>query len=281
MTKSTRTNCSRFTSFEAIPSAVQKSIYGDLNFEHSKAEFRKVGKNKDVVVAGKHYESLFINHDGWLFRYKILPHGDRQILDFILPGQVFGMQACFFNTALYSVATITDASLSTIPFDLIDSEFEQKPGLAKSLFWSAVSEAAILGEHLINTARRSAYERVSHLLLELFVRLKAVGLTDNFSFHMPLTQELIGDALGLTTVHVNRTMRALREDKLIEIDGKSVTLVDFEALCLLSNFENVYLPETKRALRQEGTLSKMNGSSLRPDPVLAAPKRTTTPAAVG
>jgi hypothetical protein len=75
------------------------------------------------------------------------------------------------------------------------------------------------------------------------VRLKAVGLTDGMSFHMPLTQELIGDALGLTTIHVNRTLRLLREDHLIEIDGKRVTIVDFEALSLLSDFATSYLGE--------------------------------------
>ena len=120
--------------------------------------------------------------------------------------------------------------------------------MAKALFWSAGCEAAILAEHLIDAARRSAYERVSHLLLELFVRLKGASLTNEMSFDMPLTQELIGDALGLTTVHVNRTIRSLREDKLIAIDGKVVTILDFEALSLLSDFENSYLGATARAL---------------------------------
>jgi CRP-like cAMP-binding protein len=208
-----------------------------------------VRKNKDVVVAGNHYSSLYVNHDGWLFRYKILHTGSRQIMDFILPGQLFGLQACLFSRALYSVATITDSSLSAIPFDVIDKLFERNIALAKALFVSAAFEAAGLGEHLVDAARRSAYERVSHLLLELFVRLSAARLTQGASFVMPLTQELIGDALGLTTVHVNRTLRALREDKLIAIDGKAVTILDFEALSLLSDFENSYLGEASRALK--------------------------------
>jgi len=204
----------------------------------------RVRRNKDILVADKRYDCVYVNHDGWLLRYKILHSGSRQIVDFILPGQIFGVQACLFKNSLYSVAAITDASLSAIPFGMLDNVFERSPALAKTLFWSAVCEAAIYAEHLIDAARRSAYERISHLLLELFVRLEAAGLTDGMSFTMPLTQELIGDALGLTTVHVNRTMRSLREDKLVAIEGKQVTILDFEALSQLCDFENAYLGES-------------------------------------
>jgi CRP-like cAMP-binding protein len=215
------------------------------------ARSMRIQKNKDVVIAGSHYESVYAVHDGWLFRYKILLNGSRQIVDFILPGQFFGLQACLFKRSLYSVATVTEASLSTVPLGVIDKVFEQNLELSKVLFWSAVCESAILGEHLIDAGRRSAYERVSHLLLELFVRLTRVGMTEGMTFYMPLTQELIGDALGLTTVHVNRTLRSLRADKLIEIDGKSITILDFEALSLLSDFENSYLGEAARAIRNQ------------------------------
>src|SRR5262249_8459524 len=127
--------------------------------------------------------------------------------------------------------------------------FEKNAVFSKALFWSALCETAILGEHLTDAARRSAYERISHFLLELFVRLGEAGLTNGMSFLMPLTQELIGDALGLTTVHVNRTFRALRADNLISIRDKSITILDFEALSQLSDFENSYLGESARTMR--------------------------------
>jgi CRP-like cAMP-binding protein len=142
---------------------------------------------------------------------------------------------------------------------MIDRIFERTPSLSKALFWSAVRDAAILGEHLIDAARRSAYERVSHLLLELLVRLKRARVTNDMSFNMELTQELIGDALGLTTVHVNHTLRLLREDKLIAIDGKTVTILDFEALSLLSDFENSYLGDDARAIRSAMRISGLDG----------------------
>jgi CRP-like cAMP-binding protein len=214
----------------------------------------RVGKNKDVVIAGNPYDFFYANHDGWLFRYKILHKGGRQIVDFVLPGDIFALQACLFKSSLYSIATVTPSVLSIIPFDKVDEVFRYNHKLSKLIFWSSACEAARFAEHLTDAGRRSAYERVSHLLLELFFRLKAVGLTDGMSFHMPLTQELIGDALGLTTIHVNRTLRLLRDDHLIDIVGKRVTISDFEALSLLSDFETSYLGESARAMRAAASL---------------------------
>jgi len=201
----------------------------------------KLAKATDAVISGSHHDCVYFNHDGWLARYKILHKGSRQILDFILPGQVFGLPACLFSHAPYSVLTITDANVSVISFGTVEGIFERDPALAKALFWATVQEAAILGEHLVDTGRRSAYERVSHLLLELGARLNKRHWHGEMTLSIPLTQELIADALGLTAVHVNRTLRALRHDKLIAMDGKSIIIVDFEALSLLSDFEKSYL----------------------------------------
>jgi CRP-like cAMP-binding protein len=203
-------------------------------------------KARDVVVNGGHSNCIYFNHDGWLARYKILHKGSRQIIDFILPGQIFGVPACLFQHAPYSVLTITDATVSAIPFDMVDNVFERDPALANALFRSVVQESAILGEHLIDAGRRSAYERVSHLLLELFVRLHRIRSGSEMTLSIPLTQELIADALGLTAVHVNRTLRALREDKLIAMDGRSITIMDFDKLSLLSDFEKSYLGQVCR-----------------------------------
>jgi CRP-like cAMP-binding protein len=207
-----------------------------------------VKKGRDVVISGLHSRCIYVNHDGWLARYKILRNGSRQIVNFILPGEVFGLPACLFQRAPYSVSTITAARLSAVPFDVVDDVFEQRPAVASALFWSTAYEAAILGEHLIDAARRSAYQRVSHLLLELFGRLSRGQLTGEMTFAIPLTQELIADALGLSAVHVNRTLRALREDKLIAVNGRSITILDFEALSSLVDFEGAYLSDLARSL---------------------------------
>jgi CRP-like cAMP-binding protein len=209
-------------------------------------KFRKGG---DVIVAGSCPQLLFVNHDGWLFRYKILHDGRRQIVNFVLPGEIFGLEAYVFKKSLYSVATITESLLTTVPTAMVDKAIEQNAKVSKALFLSAMGEVAILSEHLIDTARRSAYARVGHFLLELFVRLEQAGQIENASFHMPLTQELMGDALGLTAVHVNRTLRLLRDEKLITLEGKRVTLCDLDALCRLCDFEDCYLSEMVAAHR--------------------------------
>ena len=98
-------------------------------------------------------------------------------------------------------------------------------------------------EHLIDVGRRSALERVAHFLLELLTRLKIIGLADERSFRMPLTQELIADALGLSVPHVNRTLRQLREDELVSIEGSVVIIKNVEALSALADFEKSYLDQ--------------------------------------
>lgn len=234
----------------ASSSAFKMASHALLFGCRNEAKTVRIGKGKDVIIAGSRPEFLYVNHDGWLYRYKILHNGGRQIVNFVLPGELFGLQACAFANSLYSVATITSCTLSKIPIETVDAMAERNAKLAKALFCAAIGEAAILGEHLIGTGRRSAYGRVGHFLLELFVRLRQGGQTDGMSFEMPLTQEVIGDALGLSPVHVNRTLRSLRDDRLIALDGKRVTLRDFAALCRLSDFEGGYLGEHGGANRR-------------------------------
>ncbi len=215
--------------------------------DRSQSRSITIKKGRDVLIGGSRYDCWYVNRDGWLARYKILHTGGRQILDFILPGEIFGLQACVFKNSLYSVAALTRSSLTALPFEMVDEVLEQDSRFSKALLWSAICEAARLAEHVTDAGRRSAYERLSHLFLELFCRSKLAGLTNGMSFYAPLTQDLIGDALGLTTIHVNRMLRCLREDQLVAVDRKQVTILDFEALSLLSDFENSYLGENARA----------------------------------
>jgi CRP-like cAMP-binding protein len=210
------------------------------------AETIQCGRGKHVVIAGDRLRCFYVNRDGWLARYKILHNGNRQIVDFVLPGEALGLQACLFDRSPYSIVTVTPTSLSVIPLEGIDELCVQNPQLCSAVFWSIVRESARSVEHLIDASRRSAYERLSHLLLELYVRLDMTKQTDGMSFHMPLTQDLLADALGLTAIHLNRTMRMLREDGLVEIENKRVTIRNFDALSSLCDFETSYLRECGR-----------------------------------
>jgi CRP-like cAMP-binding protein len=202
---------------------------------------RTVRRNREIITEGHKYDALFVLIDGISIRYRILHDGRRQILNIALPGDFIGFPSNFFDKALYSVTALTEALISPIPFRTLLGLFDRHPRLAAAIFWSFACEAAMYAEHLIDVGRRSALERVAHFLLELLTRLKIIGLADERSFRMPLTQELIADSLGLSVPHVNRTLRQLRDDELVSIEGSIVIIKDVEALSALADFEKSYL----------------------------------------
>src|SRR5437763_3561743 len=202
---------------------------------------RTVRRGSEIVAQGRKYSEVFVLLEGIAIRYRVSHDGRRQILNIILPGDFIGFPACFFQSALFSVGALTEIQISAVSMTRLLALFAPPGRLAAILLWQFSCEAAMYAEHLINLGRRSALERVAHFLLELLTRLQAIGLADERSFRMPLTQELIGDALGLSVPHVNRTLRQLREDALVGIDGQIVVIRDIEALAALADFEKGYL----------------------------------------
>ena len=218
------------------PVALEAAILLDL-----KAVSRTVRPGQEIVSEGKRCTSVFLITEGIAVRYRILRDGQRQILSFVLPGDFAGGRSCFFATALYSVKALTHTQISPIPVAKLISLFDSHPRLASELLRSFACEATILAEHLIMVGRRSALGRVAHLLLELLVRLQLVGLADERSYRLPLTQETIGDALGLSIPYVNRVLRQLRHDGLVTIKDQLVVIENMEELSALADFDQTYL----------------------------------------
>jgi len=206
-----------------------------------KAVSRLVRPGQDIISEGKRCTSVFLITDGIAIRYRILRDGQRQILNFLLPGDIAGVTACRFDSALYSVKTLTAASVSPVPIARLLGLFDSHPRQAVKFFWSLAAERAILGEHLIGIGRRSATQRIAHLLLELHDRLKLIGLADEVSFRLPLTQEMISDALGLSIPYVNRVLQQLRQDGLVRIKDQLVAIDNMVELTALADFEQGYL----------------------------------------
>jgi CRP-like cAMP-binding protein len=202
---------------------------------------RPVLRSREIVSAGRRYDGVFVLIDGTAMRYRVLHDGRRQVLNVVLPGDFIGFPACFFEAALYTITALTDVAVAWVPFAVLFRLFRHHPRLGATLFFSFSCEAAMYAEHLIDVGRRSALERVAHFLLELLIRLRAIGFADERSYRMPLTQELIGDALGLSVPHVNRTLRRLRQDGLVMVNGATVVIEDAEALAALADFEQAYL----------------------------------------
>jgi CRP-like cAMP-binding protein len=202
---------------------------------------RPVAATRDIVTEGYKYDALAVLREGFAIRYRVLRDGRRQILNVVMPGDIIGFPACFFDTALYSITALTGAIVSSIPFSRLFQLFGEYPRIGAAIFWLFSHEAAMYAERLVGIGQRSAVERLAHLLLELLIRLQLIGLADERSFRMPLTQEQIGDILGLTGVHISRTLRQLRDDGLVIVEGQVVTIRDLNAISALADFERTYL----------------------------------------
>ncbi len=212
--------------------AAEKTFLEDMQ-----AEFVRTRAGTDIISAGHRYRCVFVLNQGMAIRYKVLHDGRRQVLGLLLPGDLIGFPGALFDTALYSVASLGPSVACPIPFTTMFELFRGYPKLASALFWLVGHEAALFAEHLVGLGRQSAYERVAHLILELLLRLQIIGLADAQSYALPLTQELMADMLGLSVPHVNRTLRRLREDGLISLDGNRVTCHDVATLSRLADFD--------------------------------------------
>ena len=177
---------------------------------------------------------------GWAYSYKALASGERQVVGFHLPGDLIGADASGGDTGASYVAA-TDCVLCEFDRAMVLKLRRSESVLPDALQWSDAREAAILQQHLISIGRRSAIARVAHLLLELGARLQRVGLADKAGYDCPLSQQLVGDALGLTKIHVNRMLRELRELGCLTFRKSRVTYGDMARLIDLAEYDPAYL----------------------------------------
>src|SRR3981081_1513746 len=169
----------------------------------------------DIVLQGDVPRSAFVLTHGMAFRYRLLPDGKRQILTFIIPGDVFGLHAFLLRAMDHSIGTLVPTRLAAISRATVFDLFEHHPRIGAALWWSALQEEAINRERIVALGRRSARGRVAYLLCELVWRLMAVGLAEDDAIQLPLTQAELADALGLTPVHINRTLQDKRRTEPI------------------------------------------------------------------
>jgi CRP-like cAMP-binding protein len=227
------------------------ALYADLDDNEVAAisdmvtRSRSIPRSRDIVVQGQPYRTLYVLSSGLGLRYRVLSDGRRQVLNLIVPGDLIGLPAGMFESAIASVSCLTDVTVSPIEFQDLFGLFRRCPRVGVALFWTAAREAGIYAERLASLGRRSAYERLAHLILELLTRLRAVGLAEVASFKMPLTQEMLADALGLSLQHINRMVRNLREEGLVSVEEHTIAIHDLDSLVRLAGFENIYLTRQK------------------------------------
>lgn len=197
----------------------------------------------DFVGDGEEFKATFLVREGWVARYILLPDGRRQILSFALPGDILGLHINFRRKSSYSAAAQSDVELALIePLRMIEIS-QNYPVLAAGMSWCTSREFAVLGDQAVRLRRLVAYERMCHFLLEMWFRLRLIGLTEDRWFEVPLTQVDISDTLGLSLVHTNRQLGRLRRDGLINVEERSIKINDVDKMIEISGFNSEHLSE--------------------------------------
>ena len=178
----------------------------------------------EIIRAGEDAPELYTLYSGWAFRFKTLQDGRRQILNFLLPGDLLGLQAAMFDAAQHGIEALTDVQLCLLPRRKVWALFGEMPGLAFDVTWLGSREEGYVDENLMSAGRRSAAERTAALIIMLYKRANSLGLIVKGTFDFPLTQQHIADALGLSLVHTNKTLARLRRLGMFTQANGSITV---------------------------------------------------------
>lgn len=201
----------------------------------------RVGPDQDLINEGDRPTECNLLLEGMTCRYKILSEGKRQIFSFHVPGDIYDAQSFVMEVMDHSVATLTPCTIAVIPHTTMVTITEEHPRLARAVWKDTLVDASIFREWMASIGRRSAYQRLAHLMCEIHARLDAVGLATGGRIDWPITQSEIGDALGLSLVHVNRTLQELRGAGLITLKESKLVILDLPGLKTAGDFDPQYL----------------------------------------
>lgn len=200
-----------------------------------------IKSNQDIVRVGDQPSQCFMMLEGYTCIYKMTAEGKRQILALYVPGDLPDMQSLHLKVLDINIASISHCRLGFIQHKDLHHLCERYPRLTAALWRETLVHASIFREWLLNNGQRPAYTRIAHLICELVTRLKAVGLAEDETFEMPATQAELADATGITQVHTNRVLQALRADGLISSERIKMTVPDWEKLKKAGEFDPLYL----------------------------------------
>ncbi len=228
-----RTNLERFVEF--TPEEVRTLERLSVSPQSFKA-------GQTILHEGSNPDCICMIVQGVAYRYKLLASGRRQILGYIIPGDLCDTNFIVFNQLDYSVTALGDCLVASIPIRDLKQLVAQSPNVERALLQAALVDVAILREWLANVGQRNAYQRLSHFFCEMFVRLKAVGLAaGDGSVELPINQAVLADTTGLTPVHVNRIVQRLRKEQLIELRRHHLVIADPRRLAEVAGFDDNYL----------------------------------------
>ncbi len=194
-------------------------------------------RREDLLREGQPIEHVHLLQVGFVSRYRVLPDGRRQVLPFAVRGDLIGFPCFAAGRATATSCGLTDVVALSVPVESFVAALETDPGFATAVARRAARDLMIAAERIVALGRRTADERVAYFALELHTSLRSARLADDHDFAFPLTQELIADATGLSTPHVNRVLAALRRRGLLAIEGGRVRLLDPRRLALLASVD--------------------------------------------
>ena len=197
--------------------------------------------DQDIVREGDRPTRSCALLDGFACTFKVTAEGKRQITAFHIPGDIPDLQSLHLEVLDTSLATLTPCKVGFIQHEALQDLCDRHPRIARALWRETLIDAAIFREWTVNVGRREAYARISHILCELMVRMKAVGLTTDHTCEIPITQGEFADAAGLSNVHVNRVLQELRGDGLIVFTGNTLSVPDWDKLTQAGEFDPTYL----------------------------------------
>ena len=197
--------------------------------------------DQDVVREGDRPTRSFALLEGFACTYKIVGDGKRQIMAFHISGDIPDLQSLHLRVLDNSVGTITPCKVGFIRHEALHDLCGRYPRIAGALWRQTLIDAAVFREWMASIGQREAYSRIAHLLCEMVVRMRSVGLTQDHTCDVPITQGEFADALGISTVHVNRVLQELRGDGLIKLAGGTLTVLDWDGLKKAGDFDPTYL----------------------------------------
>ena len=200
-----------------------------------------VAAGEDIICRGEPQGGVRLLLTGFAARYKILEDGRRQIVGFLLPGDLCDFHVLLLKRVDHSIFAVCGSQIAVLSNAHLHGMMEQWPNIARALWSSTLREEAITREWVVNIGQRTAYERMAHLFCELFHRMRLIGEVKDNSFQLPLTQSVLADTLGLSSVHTNRTLQDLRRGGLVTFRSGVLTVHDLAALEKTAFFNSDYL----------------------------------------
>ncbi|HEV7439927.1 MAG TPA: Crp/Fnr family transcriptional regulator [Methylobacterium sp.] len=209
--------------------------------ERLSADVRTVDPHVDLIREGEVPDEAVLMVDGFAGRYKLRQTGSRQIMNYLLPGDLCDVDAPYLGRMDHAVGTLSTAAVVRIPRGILGEVIQQHPAIARALRLAKLAEEATAREWLVNLGTRSALERLAHLFCEVLARLEAVGLARQDSCRLPISQIDLADTLGLSNVHVNRVLQELRRQGLLEFHGRNLKILDLGRVRDIAEFSTTYL----------------------------------------